>query len=243
MKLKVLASGSKANCYLLIGEKEILILEAGLDYRDILKGLHFDISKVIGTLVTHEHMDHVRAIKDLTQKGIDIYASKGTLEKSMPINHRAHIVKSEEQFKLGGFTVLPFEVQHDAAEPLGFLIHHNEMGKLLFITDSYYCKYNFKGLNHILLECNHSNKILRENVDQGIVPVSLSRRIIKSHFSVDNAKEFLKASDIQNVREIVLIHLSGDNSDPKEFISVIEKATGKVVYIARKGLEIDLSIF
>ena len=56
-------------------------------------------------------------------------------------------------------------------------------------------------------------------------------------------KGFLKATDLKEVKEIVLIHLSGDNSNPKEFKTEIEKTTGKEAYIARKGLEIDLSVF
>jgi phosphoribosyl 1,2-cyclic phosphodiesterase len=243
MKLKVLSSSSKGNCYVLQGEKESLILEAGIHYKDILKGLDFSLNNIVGCLVTHEHKDHSKSLQDLIKKGIDIYTSKGTVEACGASGHRIHHIESEKQFKIGEFTILPFEVQHDAAEPLGFLIQHKEIGKLLFITDSYYCKYNFKGLNHILIECNHSGQILKENVEQGIVPISLSMRIIKSHFSLDNVKEFLKASDLKEVKEIVLIHLSGDNSDPTEFKGEIEKTIGKETYIAKKGLEIDLSMF
>ena len=39
--LKVLNSGSKGNCYLLITPNETLIIEAGIRYKDILKGLDF----------------------------------------------------------------------------------------------------------------------------------------------------------------------------------------------------------
>lgn len=239
MKLKVLGSGSKGNCYILQGEKETLILECGIPYKSILKGLNFNLSNVVGCLVTHEHMDHAKAIQDITKKGIDVYSSKGTLEKAMPMRHRGQIIKSEKQFKVGGFTILPFETQHDAAEPLGFLVQHEEIGKLLFITDSYYCKYAFAGLDHIMIECNYSKKILDENIENGFNG-SLAKRLLKSHFSLENVKDFLEATDISKVKDITLIHLSDGNSNAEQFKTDMTRLTGKPVYIAEPFLELEL---
>jgi len=240
MKLKVLGSGSKGNCYLLQGEEETLILECGIPYKDILKGLDFNLSNVVGCLVSHEHKDHCKAITDVLKAGIDVYASKGTALACAAIEYRVKHIKSEKPIKIGGFTVLPFQAQHDAAEPLGFLLQHQEIGKVLFITDSYYCQYNFKGLNHILIECNYSVEILRENLENKRLPVSLKNRLLKSHFELGNVKDFLKASDLKAVKEVLLIHLSDSNSNSKQFKEEIERTTGKPTYIASKGLEIDL---
>lgn len=245
MKLKVLGSDSSGNCYLLQGDKETLIIECGVKYKEILKGLGFNISKVVGCLVSHEHKDHCKAIDEIIRSGIDVYLSLGT-KKAIDckafiykINHQIRFIESEQQFKVGGFTVLPFATEHDAAEPLGFLIEHKEMGKLLFITDSYYCQYQFSGINHILLECNYSKEILEEKIKNGLNPV-LARRLLKSHFSLDNVKEFLEATDLSQVKDITLIHLSSNNSNASLFQEEIEKLTGKITYVAKKGLEIEL---
>ena len=243
MKLKVLGSGSSGNCYLLQNENETLIIECGLPYKTILKGLDFKLQNVVGCLVSHEHKDHSKAIKELLENGIDIYMSKGTWKCFGYISHRLHFLKSEKQIKVGNFTILPFEAEHDAAEPLGFLIQHKDIGKLLFITDSYYCKYKFKGVNHILIECNYSIDILNENVEKGKIHPVLRDRLIKSHFSLENVKEFLKANDLSKVRNLMLIHLSSSNSNAKTFKSDIERLTGKPVYIANKGLEIHLELY
>lgn len=240
MQLKVLGSGSSGNCYLLQNEKETLMIEAGIKYKEILKGLDFNIKNVVGCLVSHEHKDHSKAISDIIKSGIDVYTSEGTALACAAIEYRVKHIKSEQQFKINDFTILPFQTEHDAAEPLGFLIQHPDMGKLLFITDSYYCKYTFKGLNHIMIECNYSLPILNENVDQGLIPSVLKNRLLKSHFSFEHVKEFLKANDLSSVKDIILIHLSGDNSDPEMFKNEIEKLTGKPTYIAHKGLQIDL---
>lgn len=242
MRLKVLGSGSSGNCYILEGKSETLILECGLPYKSILKGLNFNISNVVGCLVSHEHGDHSKALRDMLKAGIDVYTSFGTARaivkecEVIETYHRLKYIKSEKLITIGSFTILPFEAQHDAAEPLGFLIHHEELGKLLFITDSYYCQYKFKGLNHVLIECNYSNEILREKE----LPKNLKNRIIKSHFELENVKDFLKSINLSWVTDIVLIHLSDGNSDSKGFKSEIEGLTGKPVYVADKGLELEL---
>lgn len=243
MNIKVLASGSKGNCYILQGDRETLIIECGISCKDIIKGLNFNIKNVIGCLVTHEHKDHSKVIGDLIKNGVEIFTSKGTIEALKLTGHRINIIESEKQFQLGEFTILPFQTQHDAAEPLGFLIQHKDIGKLLFATDTYYIEYKFKGLNHIFVECNYSAEILQENVDQGIVPYILRNRLLKSHFSLANFKEFLKASDLTEVQEVVLLHLSSNNSSSKEFKEEIERHTGMLIYVAEKGLNIDLSTF
>ncbi len=81
MKLKVLGSGSAGNCYLLQDEKETLMLECGLPYKTILRGLKFNLSNIVGCLVSHEHKDHSKAVKELISSGIDVYTSVGTSQK------------------------------------------------------------------------------------------------------------------------------------------------------------------
>jgi len=210
-----------------------------VDY--LLKGLNFNLRNIEGCLVTHEHKDHSKAIRDILNNGIDVYSSYGTLSSiGDELGYRAKFISSEHQFSVGEFMVMPFATQHDAAEPLGFLIQHSNMGKLLFITDSYYCKYKFKGLNHILIECNYSMEILNKNIEEGLVHPVLANRLLKSHFNLENVKEFLKATDLVKVKDIVLPHLSDGNSNAAEFKEEIQRLTGKPVYIADKGLEIEM---
>lgn len=240
MKIKVLGSSSKGNCYLLQLKNETLILECGINYKQILKGLNYDLESVVGCLVTHEHKDHSKAIKELTENGIDVFTSKGTLEKLDIKNHRTKIIESERSFKIGGFKILPFKAEHDAAEPLGFLIQHKEIGKLLFLTDSYYCEYKFKGLNHILIECNYSKYILDRNIENGVIKVFLRNRIVKSHFELNNMIDFLKCNNLKDLKTLTLIHLSADNSDKDLFKSEVERNIGLPVSIAKAGKEIYL---
>lgn len=232
LEIKVLASGSSGNCYYLTDGYTPLLLDAGIPWKQIQRGLEFKTSELAGVLVSHEHGDHAKAVKDIIKAGIDVYSSLGTIEALRVSGHRIKPVKAREQFTVGTWTILPFELQHDAADPVGFLLANRGGGKLLYLTDTAYCRYRFRGLTHLMLECNYSLDILRANVDNGAMPIELKNRIVKTHFGLDNVKEFLKANDLSLVQEIHLIHLSAENSHAERFKSEIQALTGKPVYVA-----------
>ena len=237
MKLRVIGSSSSGNCYLLENKQECLIIEAGENPNKF----SFDIEKVVGCLVTHEHKDHSKYAVEFQKMAIDIYASQGTIQETGLKGHRLKVIKALKKFYIGNFAVLPFNVKHDAAEPLGFLIQHPEMGTLLFATDTYYLENRFAGLNHVMIECNYDNEILSENMLQGKVPKTVRDRTLASHMSIETCVNFLNSNDLTNVFNIVLIHLSSQNSNKRAFKEAVSRATGKEVYISSKGLELELN--
>lgn len=141
---------------------------------------------------------------------------------------------------MGSFKILPFDVHHDVP-CVGFVIEHPEMGKLLFATDTMMLEYRFDGLNHIMIEANYSDDILEKNIDNGVVRSVMKDRLMTTHLSLENAIGMLKANDLSNVNEIILIHLSDNNSDVLTFRDAVVRATGKPVYIAKKGLEVEVN--
>lgn len=232
IKFTTLASGSSGNAYHISDGHTELLIECGINFRDIQKALNFKTSNLAGCLITHEHKDHTKGLKDVLRAGIDVYASQGTIDQVRIKHHRLKPIQAKKQFEIGTWKVLPFDVEHDVAEPLGFLLMNQEGEKLLFATDTYYVRYKFKGLTHIAVECNYSLDILEENIAAGIVPEIMKKRLLRSHFSLENVKEFLKANDLSKVQEIHLLHLSDNNSDEKLFKCEIQELTGKPVYIA-----------
>lgn len=224
-------SSSAGNCYWVSDGTTQLLLEAGIKFKDIQIGLNFRISAIAGCLISHEHGDHSKCLKDVLKAGIDAYASKGTFESLNITNHRAKPIEAKKQFQIGTWTILPFDTEHDAAESLGFLLANQQGEKLLFATDTYYIKYKFPGLTHIMVEANYSLDILKENIFQGIVPVAMKKRLMRSHFSLENVKEFLKANDLSKVQEIWLLHLSDTNSNAELFKKEIMELTGKMIFI------------
>lgn len=230
--IQVLASGSRGNCYRVSDGRTPLLLECGIPYKEIQKKLNFKTSEIAACLVSHEHKDHSKAVKGVMKAGINCYMSQGTAEALGVSGHRIHIIEAKHQFKIGSWTILPFETEHDAVEPIGFLLANRAGDKLLYATDTYYIRYRFQGLTHIMIECNYSLDILKANVEVGNVPVELKNRILKSHFSLENVKKFLQANDLSVVQEIWLLHLSDGNSDANRFKREIQELTGKMVFIA-----------
>lgn len=233
--IKVIATGSSGNCYLLETENESLLIECGISIKKIKEALNFNLTKVKGCLITHEHKDHSKCVNDIMKTGIDVYMSSGTSESCELIqefkNYRLHLLESSKQYNIGSFRIVPFETQHDCKEPQGFLIYHPELGKILFATDTYYLKYRFENVDHILIECNYTEDVIPA------LPVWRARTI-KSHMSLETLKDTLNAWNLENTKDITLIHISNDNGDPDRFQKEIEKLTGVKTYIAASGLEI-----
>jgi phosphoribosyl 1,2-cyclic phosphodiesterase len=59
--------------------------------------------------------------------------------------------------------------------------------------------------------------------------------------SLSTLKRLLKANDLTSVNNIVLIHLSSNNSNEKLFKQEIENVTGKIVTIAKPDIEIEFN--
>lgn len=232
ISIKTLGSSSRGNCHFLTDGVTPVLLDCGVQWRKIREGLQFKTSNLAGILVTHDHKDHCKGVEGAVKAGIEVYMSKGTAEMINCQNHRINIIKAKKQFRLGTWFVLPFDVKHDAAEPLGFLLANVNGKKILYATDSYYIKYMFNNLTHLLLECNYSQEILNKNVERGIVPSQQKKRVIKSHMSLETALNFLKANDLSKVEEIHLIHLSNFNSDAALFKREVMALTGKPVIVA-----------
>lgn len=242
MELKVLGSSSKGNCYLLDNGKECLMIECGVAFKDVQKAVNFDISRICGAIVSHEHGDHAKHVQKALDAQIPVWMSNGTRDA---LNLQSSLLNTMSElgiYNIGKFKVQPFKVQHDAAEPFGYLIHHPECGTVLFATDTYYLHYTFAGLNNILIECNYQQAILDANVESGKIHPAMRQRTMKSHCSFDTCKEILNANDLSKVNNIVLIHLSDSNSDAEYFRQGIMEATGKNVHIAERGLTINFNV-
>ncbi len=248
MYLYILNSGSAGNCYVFDNGTDTLVVEAGVKFSEVKKIINFDISRITGCLISHEHMDHAAYTKEYLNARINVYASQGTIEAlavKMKIDNYSrtmmNLLEVGHTYTIGAFKVIPFDTKHDCREPLGFLIYHAEMGATLFATDTYYLKYKFQGLNNILIECNYRDDILRNNVQNGYLPSFVMKRTLQSHMSYDTCVSTLQANDLRAVNNIVLIHLSDGNSNAQEFKRGIEEATLKTVHVAEKGMKLKFN--
>lgn len=244
MRLKVFGTGSKGNCYALTAEDgRTVLLDAGVSYREIMKGIDHHIDSVDICLCTHAHQDHARSVIDLLANGVTVAMSAGTAEMILDdddyLRVQTAICKSMNQFKAADWTIVPFDIDHDAAEPLGFLIAHNDR-KILYLTDTDHCKYQFKDLNFLIVECNYMAEILAEKEANNEIAKPFAERLRNSHIALETLVPWMQALDLDKCEKIVLVHLSAANSNEQRMIETVEKATGITTVCANAGDVLDL---
>lgn len=243
MRLDVVGSGSKGNCYVLTDDNGImLIVEAGVHPVDIKKAIDFNLEKVAGCIYTHGHQDHCKAVKNLASSGVNIYASKGTLEETNMIgHHRSVILEPMKKVKIGPYTVLGYSTVHDTKEPFGFIINHPESGSICFLTDTVFSPFKFANISHWIVEANYSDEILEEKRQSGSENQFLRDRVLQSHFSFQNLQDMLRANDLSKTRTITLIHLSDRNANSVDFKTKIQEEFLKETFVAESGLSVNLN--
>ena len=230
--IKVGGTGSSGNGYLLKTSKDSLLLEAGIPKADMLNMVDWDVSGISGCLITHKHSDHAKHIKEYLLYGFSLYASENV---NPDLKCRAEPLRRLKKANIGKFTVIPFAVPHDDTECDGFVIEHEEIGRLLYMTDLEYCPYDFSklGVDHVLIEANYSTKY----VDMAAPNTA---HIFKGHMEIETCKRFISSLNGEKLRSVGLIHLSNNNSDRDSFKAEIESIiTGDTyVWVAKKGDEV-----
>jgi len=225
--IKILATGSKGNCYVIEDGGKRIMIDPGISIKEIRKKCNFNLSGLDMCLVSHEHKDHCKAVKDIMRIGVPLALSAGTLKHFSPNGSLYIILQDGVVWERCGWRILPFAVEHDAEEPLGFLIESPSGRKICYATDTYFIRYQFKSVTHWMIEANYSEALLQANES---LPEDTKSRIRTSHFEINNLMAFFKAQDLSATEKIYLIHLSDDNSNEQEFVKAIQKVTGKPVY-------------
>lgn len=221
MLLRCIASGSKGNSYALISDNEILLIEAGVRLLEVKKAIDFQVSKVVGCLISHVHGDHAKYADEYARAGIQLYRPYDDDSPAADI---------------GGFKVVPFSLVHDVP-CYGFWIHHDAAGNIIYATDTEYIKYRFSGEytpNHILVEANYSSDIVNPKMPNW-------KHILEGHMELKTTLNFLEANRSPRLMEVVLCHLSDRNSNARQFKEAAEKVTGCPIYLAEPGLEVELT--
>jgi phosphoribosyl 1,2-cyclic phosphodiesterase len=222
---------------------ERLLIDAGISLKKLKKRLKeinepsiFDIN---GVLISHEHFDHTRGIKALTKKyqlkywlTYDTYQS--IRSKTGPID--TEFIEVAESFSIGSIEIIPYEVPHDAADPIAFVLTKDDkrIGILLDCgKTSPYLIDGFRGLDILIIESNHSfDRILASNY-----PEYLKKRILSSngHLSNYHAGEFLA---LTQPKLAIITHLSENNNTLEQALSEVEE-----VFTSHKRLKKPFLVF
>lgn len=242
MIIKVIGSGSSGNGYLISDGHSQLIIECGISFKKFQTAVEFELGNLDGILISHEHRDHCKYISYyLHGTYADVYATKGTIDAMFQDRflrlktiekYRFQHLQYKRPVEIGNWKVTAFETQHDVAEPCGFLIDNlKTKERLLFATDTYYVKYRFTDVTHIMIEANYDKQVIDETMTQGF-DLKRKTRLLESHMSIENTLDFIKANKSDKLKEIYLLHLSDSNSRAAEFRYRAQRITGVPVYIA-----------
>lgn len=87
MEIKTIITGVlDENCYVLINNKECLVIDPGDDYPKIKEVV--GNNKVLGVLITHSHFDHIGALRNfLTKRSIKIFKKSSLTEGKYTIGN------------------------------------------------------------------------------------------------------------------------------------------------------------
>ena len=247
MNLKVINSNSKGNAYILEHEGSVILLECGVKFSEIKRGLDFDLKKVDACTISHEHQDHAKAAKDIHAAGIPIithFRTKvaiGINPNGWEIAHGQMILTKIKEHQNNSWQVSAFHIDHDAVVPLGFIIENSGIGHpVLFITDTYKLRWNLKAkFKTVIIEANYCENIAerrRKSKGNGFV----EGRRLKNHMSFQTALKTLRKLDLSECENIVLIHLSDGLTDETRFERVISESFGIPCKCAKAGLELEL---
>lgn len=247
MFVRCIGTGSSGNCYALYdNDGKILLLDLGLTRKQILKGIDFNVTDVVGAVVSHEHGDHAKSVKDFENMGIPVfkpYIGKWKMAE-MDRHYPTYYGKRTRDFKVFEFDMTDknnrfMHTNNDGSECpcYGFLIEHEDMGKLLYITDTELVKWRFSGINHILISCNYQNKYISDSAKRN--------HVLRGHMELETVKDFIKANKSNALRTVILCHLSGDSANPDECLSEVQKVVGEGVnvVVAETGKEVGLSLY
>ena len=238
MKLKVIGSSSKGNGYALIADNEILLHECGCPFKEIKKAIDWQILKIKGCLLTHGHSDHSKYTKDYLKAGIPVYTNEETKQAVGEISDaQFYSVPEFKAVHIGGFKVITFHIPHNGTPNYGYLIEHEEMGRLLFVTDYEYIPYNFQKqqVQHFLIEANYQEQFIDKNLP------NYEHKLL-GHASLESCIGAIKANNSPNLRNIIMCHLGAGSSSGKYFINEMQKVTGRSINVncAIPGLAVEL---
>ena len=213
MRMASLSSGSSGNAIYIGTEETHILVDAGISNRRIEKGLKeagLKADDLDALVVTHEHSDHVQGLNVLMRKhDVPLYATAGTLNalRKKGILDRCpeeliHVIRAGDTLSVGDLRILPFSVDHDAAEPVAYRFESG--GKAAAVATD---------MGHFTVEANHDIRML----EAGPYPYPLKRRILGDfgHLSNESAGKLLTEILHDHVKKIILGHLSKENNLPE----------------------------
>jgi phosphoribosyl 1,2-cyclic phosphodiesterase len=236
IEIRALASGSSGNSILISSKGTNVLIDAGLTCKELTRRLGLAGSRVedvSAVIITHEHIDHIRGAGVLSRRhGTPVFMNAATLEgasRSIGAVPSVRTFTTGDTLKLGDLTVQTYPLSHDAAEPIGLTIR-NGSGRIGVALDMGYptklARERLRGSNALILEFNHDPEMLRQS-DR---PWEVKQRILskRGHMSNEDALEFLCELVHDELRAVVLAHISREANCRETLRSLVSERLNKI---------------
>ena len=248
MKFKVIASGSKGNCTIVLCDNTNLIIDMGISYLTLKKSLEensLSFTDFSGILITHCHTDHIKGVASLLKHTkLNVYIPEEMYESLKENIEKDRCIFIEDKFKINDIDIELIHTSHDAPNSVGFIINDSKKS-LVYVTDTGYI--NRKYLNRMIdknayiIESNHDEEMLMD----GPYPRFLKERVISDQGRLSNrtTAKYLKKIIGNSTKNVVLAHLSEKNNTEEKALEAMEdegidkKVT---ITIARQYEETDM---
>jgi phosphoribosyl 1,2-cyclic phosphodiesterase len=228
----MLASGSKGNCIHISAGRKSLLVDAGLSAREIERRMRHRAlvpEHLQAIIVSHEHSDHIRGVGVLARRyGLPVYMSRATASitrSSLGKISQSCRFEPGTPFHIAPFSIHPFNVSHDAVDPVGFTISMNgsrigiatDLGIVTGLVEEH-----LKGCHFLVIEANHDLDMLNE----GPYPWPLKQRIRSRHGHLSNeaAGGLLRAVADIHLKHVVLGHMSETNNTSRQALKIVREA-------------------
>lgn len=219
MKVDILASGSQGNCIALTSQGQTILIDAGIAKTKIEKALlevGIRADQVSAIFITHAHGDHVKGLPFANKYRIPVMAAPEEWKNIRNVdNDLKRVVHESSMSWPDTFTIHPFNVHHDALEPLGYVVEtKTDICSVCLDTGKIDEQMLLKmiGSNIFIIEANHEPNL----VEESDYPNSVKARILShiGHLSNEQAAEALSRLIQGRNEQIYLTHLSGSNNFP-----------------------------
>lgn len=215
-------TGSSGNGFLLKSADQILVLELGCKFMDYVQHLNEGgLKNVAACVCSHRigHTDHLNpsTAKEFVRRGIQVFLHEQVIKES-DLKGFSPLL-SHFPNKVGGFIIQTFEAPHNVPN-YGFLIQTPTNERILFLTDTTGVNLRFRDIDAILIECNHDDTTLLDNLSNHDVSMSHP----EWHLGLEDCIKFCKANYSSSLKQIILIHMSFANINPYKAVEEVSNA-------------------
>jgi phosphoribosyl 1,2-cyclic phosphodiesterase len=245
IRFVILGSGSSGNAALVECGGLRLMIDAGLSAKQLtlrLAQVGIDPASLDGILLTHEHGDHVRGLKVfLKQNPLPVYATKATsqvVRETGIDGGKWKLFEAGQAFAIGAASIASFPIQHDAVDPVGFVITH-QTKRLGMLSDAGFVTRNMteqlRGLDGLFVEANYDDDLLEADTKR---PWPTKQRICSRHGHLSNTQVVDLVREIAHpaLVRVVLGHLSSDCNMPQLALKLLRDC---LTSLGHRHTEID----